>query len=321
MTSLHWPRLLLGILIVLLAVGVGVVVANRFGPGQAIVSDAPQDEVSITVAPLTPTPVSPVLVAAGDIARCDDTGDEATAALLDKIPGTVAALGDLAYPDGTFENYAECYDPSWGRHKERTRPAPGNHDFGEKGGAAYYQYFGEAAGEAGKGYYSYDLGTWHIVVLNSECHRVSCEIGSEQVEWLRADLAAHPARCTLAYWHEPRFSSGRYGNNADYEPFWQVLYEHGVEVVLNSHEHLYERFAPMTPTGKLDTERGIRQFIVGTGGGKLRDFKEIHHNSEVREAGTWGVLKLTLHPTSYEWEFVPVEGKRFSDSGRAPCHD
>jgi acid phosphatase type 7 len=260
-----------------------------------------------------------VLVGAGDIAECGSEADEATAALLDEIPGTVATFGDNAYPKGRFEDFENCYEPSWGRHKERTRPAPGNHDFGEARGAAYYDYFGAAAGEPGKGYYSYALGSWRIIVLNSECHRAGCERGSEQEEWLRTELARYRTRCTVAIFHEPRFSSGRYGNNADYEPFWDALYEHGAEIVLNGHEHFYERFAPQTPDGEADPERGIRQFTVGTGGGNLRGFEEVQSNSEVR-ASVWGVLKLTLHADRYEWEFVSVEGEDFTDAGSGSCH-
>lgn len=299
------------------------VVLTACGMPASLDDTPPLVEQATRTAGSTSSPVpSAVLVAAGDIAECDGAGDEATAALLDDIPGTVAALGDLAYPKGRYEDFAQCYLPSWGRHKERTRPAPGNHDFGEKRGAAYYEFFGPSAGELGKGYYSYELGSWHIIVLNSECHRVGCERGSEQETWLREDLAKHPARCILAYWHEARFSSGRYGNNADYEPFWQALYEYEAEVVMVGHDHLYERFAPQKPDGTLDRERGIRQFVVGTGGGNLRSFRlgDIQPNSEVREHDTWGVLKLTLHQDSYDWQFVPVKGKTFTDTGNDTCH-
>lgn len=260
-----------------------------------------------------------VLVGAGDIAECDSEADEATAALLDDIPGTVFTTGDNAYPRGLHENFADCYEPSWGRHKDRTRPAPGNHDFGERRGAGYYRYFGAAAGEPGKGYYSYELGGWHVVVLNSECHRVGCEPGSEQEVWLREDLAAHPAQCTVAIWHNPRFSSGRYGDDDAYQPFWDALYEHGAEVVVNGHEHLYERFVPQAPDGTPDPDRGLRQFTVGTGGGNLRGFESIQEGSEAR-GEAHGVLKLTLHAGSYDWEFVSVEDGAFTDAGSGTCH-
>jgi hypothetical protein len=281
-----------------------------------------------SAAPLTPTTSStdtetplpeddPVLVGAGDIARCRTDSDEVTASLLDDIPGTVFTTGDNAYPDGTAEEYANCYDPSWGRHKERTYPSPGNHDYHTADGAGYFGYFGSRAGEPGKGYYSYELGVWHIIVLNSN---IPVEAGSPQDQWLRADLTAHPAACTLAYWHHPRFSSGTvHGSDNDMEPLWDALYEYGADVVLVGHEHNYERFAPQDPRGSADTTRGIRQFVVGSGGSNHYEFGVPIANSEVRNSDTSGVLKLTLHPTSYSWEFIPEPGKTFNDSGDAPC--
>jgi hypothetical protein len=263
---------------------------------------------------------SPVLVGAGDIAVCGNPGAEATAALLDTIPGTVFTLGDNAYPSGTAAEFASCYGPTWGRHKARTRPAPGNHDYGTAGGAAYYDYFG-TAGERGRGYYSYDLGAWHVVVINSNCSQVGgCQAGSPQEQWLRADLAANPARCTLAYWHHPRFSSGPHGSSREMAPIWQALYDAGADVVLAGHDHFYERFAPQDPRGVADPERGVRQFTVGTGGASHYAVAQIMANSEVRNGETFGVLKLTLHPTSYDWEFIPVLGKTFTDSGSGACH-
>jgi acid phosphatase type 7 len=277
----------------------------------------------ITTAQETPdVPVAggaSVLVGAGDIAECGDDKDEATAALLDAIPGTVFTAGDNAYPMGRFEDFENCYEPSWGRHKDRTRPAPGNHDFGEEAGAAYYGYFGRSAGEPGKGYYSYVLGGWRVIVLNSECHRVGCEAGSEQEEWLREELARSAEPCTVAILHEPRFSSGRYGNNADYGPFWEALYASGAEIVISGHEHFYERFRPQNPQGEPDDEQGIRQFIVGTGGGNLRGFVDVQPNSEVR-ASVWGVLKQPLDTDRYDWEFVPIAGETFTDLGSGTCH-
>jgi hypothetical protein len=258
----------------------------------------------------------PVLVGAGDIASCSSLGDEATAKLLDGIPGTVFTAGDNAYPNGTATEFANCYDPTWGRHKARTRPAPGNHDYYTPGASGYYNYFGAAAGDPTKGYYSYNLGAWHVVVLNSN---ISMAAGSPQERWLRADLAAHPAACTVAYWHHPRFSSGYHGNDSSVHPIWQALYDYGADVVLNGHDHNYERFAPQDPSGKRDTVRGIREFVVGMGGATLRAFRTIQPNSEVRNSDTRGVLKLTLHPTSYSWQFIPEAGKSFSDTGNAPC--
>jgi hypothetical protein len=264
----------------------------------------------------------PILVAVGDIASCSSDGDEATAALLDGLSGTIATLGDHAYRSGTPQEFADCYDPSWGRHKDRTRPAPGNHDYETSGAAGYFDYFGAAAGEPGKGYYSYDLGTWHIVVLNSNCSQVGgCGEGTPQEQWLREDLAAHPATCTLAYWHHPLFSSGmEHGGNESMQPVWQALYDAGADVVLAGHEHNYERFAPQDATGATDLDRGIRQFVVGTGGKSLYEFGEALPASEVRNADAMGVLMLRLYATGYEWEFVPIAGALFEDTATWPCH-
>jgi len=263
-----------------------------------------------------------VLVGAGDIADCANlAGAEATAALLAKIPGTVMAVGDLAYPDGTPENFA-CYDKTWGREKARTRPAVGNHEFHSAGATYYFQYFGDAAGDSSKGYYSYELGTWHIVVLNSECIQVGgCGAGSAQEKWLREDLKAHPVQCTLAYFHKPLFSSGgAHGDDLTVKPLWGALYEAGADVVVNGHDHDYERFAQQDPNGKLDRGRGIREFVIGTGGKNHRPFGQPEATSEVRDTTAFGVLKLTLKPRGYDWEFISEEGKTFTDSGSDSCH-
>lgn len=266
----------------------------------------------------------PVLVGAGDIASCDDlAGAEATAKLIDSIPGTVFAAGDLAYPDGSEEQFAKCYGPTWGRFKDRTRPTPGNHEYHSSGASAYARYFGAAAGEPTKAYYSYDLGTWHIIVLNSECTQVGgCDAASPQGRWLQQDLAQHHAACTLAYFHKPLFSSGlAHGNDSQMKPVWTLLYTAGADIVIGGHDHDYERFAPQDPEGKADSRRGIREFVVGTGGkNSHRIFGFPKPNSEVRNANTFGVLKLTLHPSSYDWEFVPEAGKSFRDSGKGQCH-
>ncbi len=265
---------------------------------------------------------APVLVGAGDIADCTDlSGAEATAKLLEKIPGTIMAVGDLAYPDGTKENF-NCYNKTWGRVKVRTRPAPGNHEFHQKGATFYFQYFGSAAGNPQDGFYSYELGAWHIIVLNSECAEVGgCEAGSREEKWLRADLAAHPSSCKLAYFHKPLFSSGgKHGDDLALKPFWQALYDAHADVVINGHDHDYERFAPQAPDGKSDMARGIREFVVGTGGKNHRPFGPAHPNSEVRDDTAFGVLKLTLRPGNYSWEFIPEEGKTFKDVGSSQCH-
>ena len=261
---------------------------------------------------------SVVLVGAGDIADCSGTGDEATASLLDNISGTVFTAGDNAYPDGSAADYT-CYDASWGRHKSRTSPAPGNHDYNTPGAAGYFGYFGSAAGPSGRGYYSYDLGSWHIISLDSE---IPMTAGSAQETWLRADLAASTKQCTLAYWHKPRFSSGtNHGSLVDAQPLWQALYDYGAEIVVNGHEHNYERFAPQTPTGAADPAKGIREFVSGTGGeSNYNDEGTPLPNSQVFNGTTFGVLKLTLGAGTYSWQFVPVSGGSFTDSGSGTCH-
>lgn len=263
-----------------------------------------------------------MLFAAGDISTCGNDFDEATASLLDDLPGLVATLGDNAYSSGSDAEFANCYGPTWGRHKDRTRPAAGNHDYHTPGAAGYFNYFGSAAGDPYRGYYSYDYGAWHIVVLNSNCAPAGgCDVGSSQEQWLRADLAASPAFCTLAYWHHPLFSSGEHGGNPTFVPFWQALYDYGAEVVLVGHDHDYERFAPQTADGAVDPRRGIREFVVGTGGGSHYLFaRPPEPNSEVRNDHTFGVLQLALHTASYDWEFIPIEGQTFTDAGSAPCH-
>jgi len=264
--------------------------------------------------------VPATLVGAGNIVRCNKASDDdATASLLAGIPGTVFAAGDNAYDKGTLTQYQQCYDPSWGRQKARTQPTPGERDYLTPGASGYFTYFGAAAGDPAKGYYSYDLGAWHIVVLNSGSTSISMAAGSPQEQWLRADLAAHPVRCTLAYWHHPLFDSKDPPNTA-VRPVWNALYNAGVDVVVNAHYAFYERFAPQTPGGASDPATGIREFIVGTGGAPSTSLGTVQPNSEVRNSGTAGVLKLTLDDGSYAWEFVPVAGKTFRDSGTGGCH-
>jgi len=275
----------------------------------------------VPTAAATPLPTPAVLIAAGDVANCSSLGDEATALLIESRAGTVAVLGDSVYDRGTPAEYADCYEPSWGRFRDRTRPAVGNHEYLTAGASGYYDYFGESAGESGLGYYSYDLGAWHIVVLNSMCWEVGgCEREAPQAEWLAADLAAHPALCTLAYWHYPRFSSALRGNSDVVQRYWEILYEAGADVVLAGHDHVYERFGPQDAQGQADPERGLRQFTVGTGGGSLYGFGAPLPNSEVRESSTFGVLVLTLYEDRYEWEFVPAAGSSFVDRGGGACH-
>jgi uncharacterized protein YjdB len=273
----------------------------------------------VAAAPVTvaPMPASVVLVGAGDIASCTLSADEATAKLLDAIDGTVFTAGDNAYENGSASDFSQCYGPTWGRHKSRTRPAIGNHEYNTIGASGYFDYFGGAAGDGNKGYYSYELGAWHIIVLNSN---VAMNAGSPEETWLRADLAAHPARCTLAIWHHPRFSSGHHGSSASSQPLWQALYDAGADLVIVGHDHLYERFKPQTATGQVDMARGIREFVVGTGGAGLYAFEHPAPNSEVKDNQTHGVLKLTLYGDRYDWKFVPVAGSSFTDSGTGNCH-
>jgi hypothetical protein len=258
----------------------------------------------------------PVLVGAGDIASCSTTPDEATATLIDGIAGTVFTAGDNVYPNGSAAEYANCYEPAWGRFKARTKPSPGNHEYNTPGASGYYGYFGAAAGDPGKGYYSYDLGTWHIIMLNSE---INVGTGSTQEQWLRADLAQHPSACTLAIWHRPRFSSGiGHGSDPAMQPLWQALYDFHADVIVNGHLHNYERFAPQSPSGTADAN-GIRQFVVGTGGIILTPLGAILPNSQVHNSDTYGVIKFTLHRGSYDWQFIPVAGQTFTDAGTALC--
>ena len=285
--------------------------------------------------PLPAPSDDPMIAAAGDIA-CSPTSSSfnsllgtssscrmmATSDLLLRdAPDAVLLLGDIQYENGALNDFWRSYDPTWGRVKSITRPVPGNHEYGTSNASGYFDYFGAAAGDRSKGYYSYDLGSWHIIALNSQCSAVGCGTGTTQHKWLVNDLAQHPATCTLAYWHIPRFSSGSHGSNSTYQPFWQALYDAGADVVLNGHDHDYERFAPQTPSGSADGARGVREFVVGTGGKSLYSFGSSRPNSQVRKTGVFGVLELTLHPTSYDWKFVPAGGDMtFTDSGSTACH-
>jgi acid phosphatase type 7 len=318
-----WATLLAGALV---SGAGGLTGAGQLTQASAVVEPSTeQGERSAAKAPRR----AQVLIAAGDIADCRSLGDEKTAALVRDLPGTIATLGDNAYRAGSSQEFAACYDPTWGTEKDRTRPAAGNHDYETRNARGYFDYFGEAAGNRGEGYYSYDLGAWHIVVLNSNCEQVGgCEANSRQGRWLRADLAADPATCTLAYWHHPLFSSGKeHGGHEAMRSFWQALYDVGADVVLSAHEHHYERFAPQDPDGRFDRKRGIQQFVVGTGGSSHYGFGRILETSEARHAEMLGVLVLTLRPASYDWVFVPVgsrldrnDERRFPDSGSADCH-
>jgi acid phosphatase type 7 len=280
----------------------------------------------------------PVIAAAGDIACAPDdpdyNGGAGTAtrcrqrATSDLLVGAglaaVLPLGDIQYPISSLARIKAVYDPTWGRVKSITRPVLGNH---EGGSMSYFSYFngrGAAdgpAGPTGKGYYSFDIGSWHLVALNSNCSLIDCTAGSAQERWLRADLAAHPTSCTLAYWHHPRYSSGHEGNNFLMQPLWAALDDAGAELVLSGNSHNYERFAPLDPNGAVDRGNGIRQFVVGTGGAFFTaGITTLIPGGEVAQNHTFGVLMLTLHPSSYDWQFVPIAGSSFSDSGTDQCH-
>jgi chitodextrinase len=235
----------------------------------------------------------------------------------------VLALGDLQYDSGSLTDFNTVYDPSWGRVKSITYPVVGNHEYGQSNASGYFQYFGSVAGAPGKGWYSFDLGAWHIIAINSNCDRISggCGSGSPEETWLQSDLSAHPAQCTLAMWHHARFSSGHDGDNTFMQTMWSDLYAAGAEIVLSGHSHDYERFAPQNASGQLDNANGIRQFVVGTGGAFFTGLgSSLDANSQAAQNNTYGVLKLTLRPGAYDWQFLPEAGKTYSDSGTTACH-
>ena len=276
----------------------------------------------LTAKPGGGKPQMVTLVGAGDIAGCDFNQDRKTAMLVSKIGGTVFTLGDNAYPDGTRQQFRDCYDPTWGKFKKRTRPLVGDNDYKTSGAKPYFDYFRGRAGERRGGYYSYDRGSWHIVVLNSNCKEVGgCDWKSAQGRWLRTDLAHNPTKCTLAYFHHPLYASGNTLESPKVKPFWHILYDHHAEVILSGHAHRYERFARITPSGERSSARGICQFIVGTGGapgGSQKGPDEPRVQAKKMDAP--GVLKLDLGSGFYQWKFVPVAGWNYTDSGSARCH-
>ena len=270
--------------------------------------------------PAGPTDTQPaVLIGAGDIGVCGSNGAALTGALLDRLPGTVFGAGDFAYPNGTEQQFRECYDPHWGRQKHRTRPAPGNHEYGSPAAAPYFAYFGASAGLSGLGYYHYRKADWEVFALNSNPEAPS---PASQIAWLAAQLGGEPSACAIAYFHHPRFSSGVHGLTPPPDivrDFWRELYAAGADIVISAHEHFYERFAPQDPEGRLDQRYGIRQFIVGTGGATLA--QPVRRLAQVEAShSAYGVLRLTLEPESYRWEFVAAESGGVLDSGTGACH-
>ena len=267
----------------------------------------------------SPEPSDPtrILLAVGDIASCDASADELVGELAARLPGTIALLGDIAYDRGSLDDFLNCFDPTWGQLRGRLRPAPGNHEYETKAATGYFAYFGAAVGDPDEGWYSYDLGLWHVVVLNSNCGAIGgCGRGSRELDWLQQDLAAsgasRPGACTLAYWHHPRWSSGRHGTDDMTDALWDALAAAGADVVLFGHDHDYERIGPID---------GIRSFVVGTGGRSLYDWPGPPlPQTEVRANDTYGLLELTLRDGKYSWQFVAASGGSFSDSGTAECH-
>jgi len=285
----------------------------RCGAGQdtAVVDNRDRVASSCETVLLPPASNTFVIAGAGDIAG-SGSGDDRTALLLDAIePDVVFTTGDNAYPDGTLSDYQTYYQPTWGRYKSRTWPSPGNHDHHMDDASGYFSYFGPRAPAS---YYSYDLGAWHLISLDSE---ISMAAGSPQLTWLRADLTASNAACTLAYWHKPRYTAGKYGDFTFTTAVWQLLYAEGAELVLNGHDHNYQRYRPMDPDGRADTARGIREIVVGTGGAGSYDLRS-DSRREAAQSSVFGVLEVTLHPGGYDWRFVPVSGS-YADSGSGRC--
>lgn len=255
-----------------------------------------------------------ILLAAGDIAGCADFyQDHVTAEMLADLPGTIVPLGDLVYQNGTRWQFRNCYDPTWGRLLSRSRPAPGNHEYRTNQAAPYYEYFGSRAGPSGKGYYTYKLGAWRIYSLNSERNI------AEQTTWLTSHLADNKSRCILAYWHKPLYTSGQVPPTPAVRPLFDALQKAGAEVVLNGHQHNYERFAPQDADSNFMAQGGTRQFVVGTGGSQLEDFVTVAKNSKLRYVAGHGILRMTLSPDKYSWNFLPVPGAPPADSGYANC--
>ncbi|MFN8059828.1 MAG: metallophosphoesterase [Vicinamibacterales bacterium] len=328
MTARPPSRVALGLVVATIAVACGS--ASPTGPSSTDAVDTAiggSSGVPVTTSPNDPMPPGGtsgpdvVLAGAGDIGMCGPAGPAgsgaaATARLLDAIPGLVFTLGDNVYMKGTAQEFHDCYDATWGRHRSRTRPVPGNHDYETAGAEGYFGYFGGNAGPLGLGYYAYTAGAWRIYALNSE---IATDTGSAQYAWLRQELTSSPSKCAMAYWHKPLVSSGRNGDNRHMLPLWTLLYHAGTELVLNGHDHGYERFAPQDDALRADFARGIRQIVAGTGGATPYEYMSTRPNSEVRGTGL-GVLKLVLRAAAYDWEFVPADGTSLRDFGSDTCH-
>lgn len=283
-----------------------------------------QSQTSVRIVPTTQQASGdPVIYAVGDIADCEQDNDAKTAALADNPHAAILTLGDNVYDFGSAQEFRDCYDTTWGKLYNRTHPVPGNHEYATRGAEGYFAYFGSHAGESGKGWYSFDLGTWHLIALNSNCSRIDdgCGEDSRQMQWLREDLAKSTKTCTLAYFHHPVFSSGLHGQTETMLPIWKELVRTNVDVVLAGHDHHYERFAPQDAEGVFDGENGAREFVVGTGGRSHYPVIKQQPNSETFNTATFGVLQLTLHPSLYDWQFVPIAGSTFSDRGTGECHE
>jgi parallel beta-helix repeat protein len=308
--------------IALVVAAVWIVATRTPGRSSSTAPSPPAASTSPTAPSPSPSLSGPVVtvLAAGDIASCAGSGEEKTAALVAANSGTVITLGDNAYESGSAAEFANCYNPSWGEFLGRTDPAPGNHDYRTPHAAAYFHYFGAAAGDSQRGYYAFELGAWRLYSLNSNCDAIGgCELGSPEANWLRDDLAAHPTTCILAYWHHARFSSGSlHGNDPRTDGLWRTLQDAGADLILTGHDHDYERFMPQNAEGQADPN-GIREFVVGTGGSGLRAIGTVLPTSEAANGTTHGILRLELGPDGYTWQFIPVAGGTFTDSGSGTC--
>ncbi|VVB99911.1 3',5'-cyclic adenosine monophosphate phosphodiesterase CpdA [uncultured archaeon] len=261
------------------------------------------------------------VLAAGDFTYCGLSGNTILVSRIPgAVPGRILGLGDYPHGTGLPSEYLDCFAPYWDAFKQRFYPVPGNHDYMTPGAEGYFGYFGPAAGDRNKGYYSFDLGQWHFVALNTNCTDVNCDAGSAQEKWLRSDLSANSGKCTIAFMHHPAFSTGVHGDENSVSAIWHALYDEGVDVALTGHEHSYERFAPLDANGKADYAKGVRLFIVGTGGATLRKLNGSVYPVEVKNDSSHGMLALRLYSNSYEWEFLPAEGYTFTDRGAGTCH-